>query len=138
MNTVEGLLGMAALGQPAAGKGFLHSLELQQRGKINQGSYDECKEAVKDTRALNHSGGLCCGSMSSKGTEESPTDALKIPLFPRELDLWHAKRPLLNRLSNLSPSMVMLHSSYMYGTCKQVTVCINLPCSVPGSMDSLS
>lgn len=37
--------------------------------------------------------------ISSEGTEESPTDALNIPLFPRELDLWHAKRLLPNRLS---------------------------------------
>lgn len=42
---VEGLLGMTTLGKPSTSENFLHWLELQQKGEINQGSYN--KEAIK-------------------------------------------------------------------------------------------
>lgn len=42
MKTVEVFLEMTALGKPATSKDFLHWLELQQKGEINQGSYNKC------------------------------------------------------------------------------------------------
>lgn len=41
MKTVEGFLGTTALGKPATDKNFLHWLELQQEGKI-QNSCCKC------------------------------------------------------------------------------------------------